>query len=81
MPYEPKPGSAVAWNPKTDRQPLTIRCVAHRDIEAGEEFDVAIWPNREKKSETSPDHMGKVQDRWVPQSKQGSTGTDDGMPF
>ena len=67
-------GKAAAWKPKKDTHPLSIKCNAHRDIAKGEDFEVAIWPQREKKSENSPDYTGNVQDKWVPQEKQGYDG-------
>lgn len=66
MPYEKKPGEAVAWNPKADKHPLSIKCTAHRAIAEGEEFEVAIWRNAAKEKDTQPDWSGKVQDKWVP---------------
>lgn len=92
--YENKPGDAVAWKPKQPSHPLSIKCVAHRALAEGEEFEVAIWPVKERKNENSPSYSGKVQDKWVPQGQQGFSGTqtndypqstgdgpDDTIPF
>lgn len=68
MPYEKKAGDAVAWNPRKENHPLSIKCTAHRDLREGEEFEVAVWRNRDKSSEKAPDFSGHVQDKYVPQT-------------
>ena len=81
--FVPKPGSAVAWKPKAPNHPLSVKCVAHRAIAEGEEFEVAIWHEKEKKSDTSPDYTGKVQDKWQKQQGYDANGSpvEDSIPF
>ncbi len=80
MSYEPKLGSAVAWAPRAPNHPLSIKCVAHRAIAEGEEFEVAVWANKEKKNEKGPDYSGNVQDKWVPQGQNNPVPQDVPAP-
>ena len=63
-------GRAVAWKPKKAGMPLSIKVTAHRDLQHGEEFEVAIWPARDKKSDNHPDYTGQCQDKWKPAQQQ-----------
>ena len=82
-------GRAVAWKPKKAGMPLSIKVTAHRDLQHGEEFEVAIWRARDKKSEKHPDYTGQCQDKWKPAPPRANTNSsvsrdqdfDDDIPF
>tara|TARA_R110002020_G_scaffold19701_2_gene67730 strand:- start:241 stop:516 length:276 start_codon:yes stop_codon:yes gene_type:complete len=82
-------GRAVAWKPKKAGMPLSIKVTAHRDLQHGEEFEVAIWRARDKKSEKHPDFTGQCQDKWKPAPPRANTNSsvsrdqdfDDDIPF
>ncbi len=77
-------GRAAAWRPKSADHPLSVKCHAHRDIRKGEEFEVAIWKAKDKRSERSPDYTGKVQDKFVPRGShepQQRQDFSDDIPF
>lgn len=77
-------GKASSWPPRKQGAPRRIVCFAHRDIRAGEEFEIALWENASANPK-APDYTGKVQDKYVPPQRSSQpapkTDFDDSIPF
>ena len=72
MPEYDNTGKAKTWwNRKGPKQPYTIICYAHKDIRAGEEFEVALWPT-DGENPKAPKLTGVVQDKFVPKQQSGN---------
>ena len=65
MPEFDNTGKASSWPPRKQGAPRSVKCFAHRNIREGEEFEVALWPNKSDNPK-APDYTGKVQDKWQP---------------
>jgi len=70
-------GNVSLWKGDGGKSPvLKGNFVAHRNIMAGEEIDIALWRNSSN-NDKAPHLTGKVQDKWVPKQKSGTQSRDD----
>jgi len=71
--YVPPHGSVSAWkneNRSNDRQPhVQIVATAHRDLKAGDEVELALWPNTKRTSHKSPHFTGNMKDPYRKEEK------------
>ena len=64
-------GTVSIWerNAKGNGPIMSGRAYAHRDIKAGEEFDIALWRGKSQHPK-APTYTGKVSDPYKPEGNQ-----------
>ncbi len=63
-------GQAALWKSKGDNPKAPVlkgNFIAHRNIRAGEEVDLAFWEN-ENQTKNAPALKGKCSDKFVPEA-------------
>jgi len=73
MPFEDKPGKGPLFQ-NAKGPSLKGHVIADRDIKAGEKIKLALWENKQRKSEKSPVYNAEI-DRWEPGQR------DSDVPF
>lgn len=65
-------GTVSIWerNAKGNGPIMSGRAYAHRDIKAGEEFDIALWRGKSQHPK-APTYTGKVSDPFKPEGGSG----------